>query len=258
MSQLSGYRALCFDVYGTLVDWEGGILAALLPTIEACNARFCREDVLNAYYELEREQQKKTPDLPYSKLLATVYPTLTLRLGLAAPSPDEHIRFSESITHWPAFPDTVEALNYLRKYYKLVVLSNVDRASFAKTIAGSLQGFQFDLVITAEDVGSYKPNLRNFKYMLDSVKSVFDIDAGQVLQTAQSQFHDHHPAHEVGLKSVWIERPGAIIGSLSDNIFEWRFDTLGDMADELRGHCGGVPEKGIGSLGQGSRVAADS
>lgn len=129
MSQLSDYRILCFDVYGTLVDWEGGILAALLPTIEACNTRFSREEVLNMYYELEREQQRKTPDLAYSKLLATVYPTLILRLGLVAPSPDEHIKFSESITHLPAFSDKVEGLKYLRKYYKLVVLSNVDRVS---------------------------------------------------------------------------------------------------------------------------------
>lgn len=148
-------------------------------------------------------------------------------------SNDEHIKFSESIAHWPAFPDTVEALKYLCNYYKLVVLSNVDRASFAKTNAGSLQGFQFDLVITAEDIGSYKPDLRNFVYMLDSVKSAFGIDAGQVLQTAQSQFHDHHPAREVGLKSVWIERPGATIGSVSENVFNWKFNTLGDMADEL-------------------------
>lgn len=80
--------------------------------------------------------------------------------------------------------------------------------------------------------------------MLDSVKAAFDIDADQVLQTAQSQFHDHHPAHKVGLKSVWIECPGATIRSVPDNIFDWGFNTLGDMADELRGCCGEVTDKG--------------
>jgi len=118
----------------------------------------------------------------------------------------------------------VEALNYLGKHHKLVVLFNVDRASFATTNASSLQEFQFDLFITAGDIGSYKPDLRNFENMLDSVKLAFDIDADQVLLTAQSQFHDHLPRERtVGLKSAWIERPGTIIGSVSDNIFDWRF-----------------------------------
>lgn len=153
---------------------------------------FPREGIISLYYESERGQQRKIPDLPYSKLLATVYPTLTLGLGLAAPSPDEHIKSSESIAHWPAFPDAVEEFSYLRKYYKLVVLSNVDRASFARTNAGGLES---DLVTTAGDISSNKPDLRNLKYILDSANSAFDIDADQVLQTAQSQLQDHHLAH---------------------------------------------------------------
>ncbi|PWY66491.1 2-haloalkanoic acid dehalogenase [Aspergillus sclerotioniger CBS 115572] len=233
MSQLSEYRLLSFDVYGTLVDWEGGILAAFQPTLDKTNAQFSREHLLTVYHKLEREQQEKTPDMPYSQLLATIHPMWAERLGLAAPTAAESLEFGESVGNWPAFPDTVDALKRLSQHYKLVVLSNVDRTSFAKTNAGSLQGFPFDLIITAQDIGSYKPDLRNFEYMLKTVKNTFGIEPAQVLQTAQSQFHDHHPARKVGLKSVWIERPGATMGNLAETIYDWRFDTLGEMADAL-------------------------
>lgn len=233
MSQLSAYRLLCFDVYGTLIDWEGGVLAAFEPTLEKNNAQFPREHLLKTYHELERTQQAMTPDMPYSQLLTTVHPRLTERLGLNKPTEEESRLFGESVGHWPAFPDTVEALKRLSKYYKLVVLSNVDRESFEKTNAGSLQGVPFDLVITAQDVGSYKPDLRNFQHMLHAVKTHFGVEPEQVLQTAQSQFHDHHPARKMGIKSVWIERPGAVMGNLSETVYDWRFDTLGDMADAV-------------------------
>ncbi|KAJ5369512.1 hypothetical protein N7509_014124 [Penicillium cosmopolitanum] len=202
MSKLSDYRLLSFDVYGTLVDWEGGIFHALQPTLAKNNAQFSRQHLLALYHELEREQQNKTPDMPYHELLTTVHPELCQRLGV-----------------WTLarIPDTVEALKRLSKKYKLVVLSNVDRASFAKTNAGSLQDFHFDLIITAQDVGSYKPDLRNFQTMLDAADSAFGIQ----------------PSEKMGIKSVWIERPGATMGNLPENIFDWRFDTLGDMADAL-------------------------
>lgn len=237
MTQLSDYRALSFDVYGTLIDWEGGILAAFQPTLDKNNAQFSRKQLLTVYHELEREQQNKTPEMPYHQLLTTVHPQFANRLGLATPSQEESNQFGESVGSWPAFTDTVDALKRLSKHYKLVVLSNVDRESFAKSNAGSLEGFPFDLVITAQDVGSYKPDLRNFEHMLKTVKSTFNIEPSRVLQTAQSQFHDHHPASKIGIKSAWIERPGATMGNLSDNIYDWRFDTLGDMAEALEaGH----------------------
>lgn len=233
MAQLSDYRLLCFDVYGTLIDWEGGILAAFQPTLDKNNAQFSREHLLTVYHELEREQQNKTPHMPYYELLATIHPHLVKHLGLMAPSEEESKAFGESIGTWTAFKDTVSALKRLSKHYKLVVLSNVDRTSFAKTNAGSLEGFKFDLTITAQDVGYYKPDLRNFEYMLKAVKETFGTQPSHVLSTAQSQFHDHHPAKKVGIKSVWIERPGATMGNLPEIIYDWRFDTLGDMADAL-------------------------
>ncbi|KAG2005320.1 hypothetical protein GB937_008863 [Aspergillus fischeri] len=234
MSNLLDYRLLSFDVYGTLIDWESGVWNAFQPALaKNGNPPITKDQYLHVYHELEKQQQSQTPDMPYSRLLTTIHPLLTERLGLNSPTSEESHIFGESVGHWPAFPDTVEALKRLSKHYKLVVLSNVDRESFAKTNAGSLQGFPFDLVITAQDVGSYKPNLENFRYMLRSVKEAFGLEPEQVLQTAQSQFHDHHPAKRMGLKSVWIERPGATMGNLSEAVYDWRFSTLGDMADAV-------------------------
>ncbi|KAL5333538.1 HAD-like domain-containing protein [Aspergillus crustosus] len=236
MSSLKTYRLLTFDVYGTLVDWEGGILSALRPSLEKSNAvdKYTRADLLHAYHDLEKEQQTKTPDMLYADVLATVHAPLLKKLGLPEPTPEESRVFGESIGSWPAFPDTVGALKKLKETYKLVVLSNVDRQSFSKTNAGSLQGLEFDLIITAQDVGSYKPDQRNFEYMLAAVKEEFGVERGEVLQTAQSQFHDHHPAKKAGLKSVWIVRPGATMGNLQENIFDWKFDTLGEMAEAVQ------------------------
>lgn len=235
MSRLSDYRLLCFDVYGTLIDWESGIITALQPILQHSQTEFTRKHLLTIYHELESEQQRLTPDKPYSQLLTTIHPLLAHRLELPSPSEEESIQFGESVGSWPAFPDTVEALHRLQKHYKLVVLSNVDRASFAQSNAGSLQGFPFDLIITAEHVGSYKPDARNFAYMKKAVHADFGVEPEQILQTAQSQFHDHQPASRAGIRSVWIERPGATMGNGKEApIFDWRFDTLGEMADALQ------------------------
>lgn len=234
MSRLSDYRLLCFDVYGTLIDWENGILAALQPLLTTSTTEFSREHLLTLYQELEGEQQRKTPAMPYSELLSTVHPRVAARLGLSTPSDADNQRFGASVGTWPAFPDTVEALHRLSRHYKLVVLSNVDRASFARSNAGSLQGFPFDRIITAQDVGSYKPDARNFAYMKVTVQTEFGVQPEQILQTAQSQFHDHRPAKQAGIRSVWIERPGATMGNtVEEPICDWRFETLGQMADAL-------------------------
>ncbi|KAI0839388.1 HAD-like protein [Hypoxylon sp. FL0890] len=234
MANLKDFRLLSFDVYGTLIDYETGILSALRPLLSANNRTdISRLQLLEIYHEFEAKQQEETPDMPYSQLLTTIHKKIAAKLGLAPPTADESRAFGNSVGSWPAFPDTVDALRRLAKRYKLVVLSNIDQASFALTNSGPLQGFPFDLVITAQDVGSYKPNPRNFEYMLKAVKDKFGVDKDQVLQTAQSQFHDHHPARAMGIKSVWIVRPGAIMGNREKEVYDWKFDTLGDMADAL-------------------------
>lgn len=235
MSRLTDYRVLTFDCFGTIIDWESGVIAALQPLLEANYAEsgFTREQLLSVYHKCEATLQQMTPSLNYDQLLTELLPIIAHKLSLRPPSAEQSAAFGASVGSWPAFPDSVDALRRLSKHYKLVILSNVDRESFTKTNAGPLQGIPFDLIITAEDVGSYKPDPRNFEYMLREVKDRFGADRSDVIQTAQSQFHDHHPARKFGIKSSWIVRPGAQMGNIEDEIYDWRFDTLGDMADAV-------------------------
>ena len=183
------------------------------------------------------EQQVKTPDMPYSQLLAAIYPQFATKLGLEPPTAQDSETFGQSVGQWPAFSDTVDALRRLSKHYKLFVLSNVDKESFSASTAGALAKFEFDKVITAQEVGSYKPDLRNFEYMLNVAQSEFGVGREQILQTAQSQFHDHLPAKKLGIRSVWIERRGSM-GNRLEEIYDWRFETLGDMADAVEQELG--------------------
>ena len=105
---------------------------------------------------------------------------------------------------WPAFPDSGAALRYLKNHFKLVILSNIDRASFSGSNARL--GVTFDAIYTAQDIGSYKPALRNFEYLITEVQSDLGVDPGEILHTAQSLFHDHEPARQMGLATAWIDR----------------------------------------------------
>ncbi|KAK9787189.1 putative Haloacid dehalogenase [Seiridium cardinale] len=234
MAKISDFKVLSFDVYGTLIDWETGIITHLQPLLKANNASFSKEKLLDVLHDAERTQQAATPDLKYHELLAAIHPQVAEKLGLPKPPVEQSKAFGASVGSWPAFPDTVDALKRLGKHYKLVVLSNVDRESFAGTNSGPLEGVTFDLVLTAQDIGSYKPDLRNFEYMIKQVNDKLGVPKDGILKTAQSQFHDHHPAKEMGLKSSWISRPGAIMGNRDNAVYDWKFDTLGDMADALQ------------------------
>jgi 2-haloalkanoic acid dehalogenase type II len=236
MSGLTSFKLLAFDVYGTLVDWETGAVNALKPLLSKdSTTTVTREALLQVYHRLEALEQTTHPSMPYSELLATIHPKIAKIFELPAPTADENEAFGDSVGTWPAFPDTVDALRRLSKHYKLVVLSNVDRASFSRTNEGPLGGVKFDAVLTAQDIGSYKPDLRNFEYMLDHAKREFDIEKDQVLPTAQSQFHDHYPAKKMGLRSVYIARKGAEMGNVEESkqVYDWKFETLGEMADAV-------------------------
>lgn len=241
MTELTDFKLLSFDVYGTLIDWERGALIALQPILSRSNKTdLDPKHILEILHSIEPTIEKEHPEWKYSQVLTAVHPQLCAQLGLSQPTEQESKDFGGSVGSWPAFPDTVSALRRLSKTYKLVVLSNVDNDSFAAGNAHGLEGFKFDAVYTAQDIGSYKPSHKNFEYMLEHVQSEFGVKKEEVLQTAQSQFHDHHPTKELGIRSAWIYRPGATMGNRDDPVFDWKFDTLGDMADavdeELKGN----------------------
>jgi 2-haloalkanoic acid dehalogenase type II len=241
MAQLSDFEILTFDCYGTLIDWETGICAAIGPWLERHGVSATREQILAAFAEAEAPQQTATPDLRYPELLARVHGALAQRFGLT-PDPARAQAFGRSIRDWPAFPDSANALAYLKRHYRLVILSNVDGASFAHS--ARRLGVAFDAIYTAEDIGSYKPDPRNFEYMLARLGEQ-GIAREQILHTAQSLYHDHIPAKRFGLATCWIHRRagqpghGATRPPEADVSPNFRFATLGEMAAAHRAEVGG-------------------
>jgi 2-haloalkanoic acid dehalogenase type II len=252
---LKSFSILTFDIYGTLIDWEDGILSALQPLLTRLpadhhlkSATYAEEKKIGfgkAFTAIESQLQRENPGMKYSELLTDSYLRFAKELGIAD---DEEVKneaktFGGSIGTWAAFPDTVEAMKRLKKYFKLAPLSNVDRASFQNTLDGPLQGVEFDAIYTAEQIGSYKPDLRNFDYLFEHVKQDFGLSKEDILHTAQSLTHDHVPAKEMGLTSAWIARgPGGKTGMGGDVdkligegkvAFSWRFKSLGEMADAV-------------------------
>jgi 2-haloalkanoic acid dehalogenase type II len=229
--RLSDFQALTFDCYGTLIDWESGLLAALQGLITCASRRRSREEVLSDYALHEQEQEHFSPTMKYSQLLAVVYKRLGENWGAPAPW-EECTTFAASLRTWEPFPDTVAALRYLKSHYKLYILSNVDNESFSYT--ARRLGVRFDGVMTAEDIGSYKPSLRNFEYMLGRLRSQ-GIEKHRILHVAQSLMHDHVPAQELGLASCWINRQHGRIGAVGEAASRARYDftfaTMGEFAE---------------------------
>jgi putative hydrolase of the HAD superfamily len=219
---LTRYRALSFDCYGTLIDWETGIAAVLAPWAREQGLELSDEELLIAYGPNEGAVQEETPSALYPDILATAFRRTGERLG--APVNDEWAeRLGGSVGDWPAFPDSPEALARLAEHYKLIILSNVHRAGFAASNE-RLHG-DFAAIITAEDVGAYKPAENHFR-ALDAALPGLGVDRSELLHVAQSLFHDHVPARREGLPSVWInrrhDRPGW--GATPEPSEAWSYD----------------------------------
>jgi len=239
--RLTDFKVFTFDCYGTLINWETGILNALRPVFGSEPVRHSRDEFLAAFARLETAQEAETPEMIYSELLAVVHRRLAEEWGIAATAAD-HRAFGSSVGNWPAFPDSAAALAYLKQFYKLVILSNVDRASFAQS--QKRLGVAFDMVYTAEDIGSYKPDLRNFRTMIDGLRRSGH-PVGDILHTAQSLFHDQAPANAVGLRSAWIDRRSGAAGSGAtpqppEGVrWDFRFASMAELVEahraELRG-----------------------
>ena len=231
--RLTDFKALTFDCYGTLIDWESGLIAALEPLTGRLPRNMTRNQILEAHARHESSQQAQTPTKTYRELLAVVYRRLAEEWGVAA-SWNECMAYGQSVGNWPAFPDSAQALQYLKRHYKLVILSNVDNASFSASNA-RLQ-VEFDAIYTAEDCGSYKPSGRNFDYMLAKL-AARGIKKHEILHVAESLFHDHAPANAKGLASCWIYRRhgqegfGATVQPEQMPSFDFRFDSMAKLAE---------------------------
>lgn len=239
--KLTDFKALTFDVYGTLIDWESGMVEGLKGLTARVGGELTRDQILEAHARHESSQQAFTPSMRYQDLLAIVYKRLAEEWGVPF-TREECLAYGQSVRNWPAFADSQGALQYLKKHYKLVVLSNVDNDSFAHS--NDKLGVVFDAVYTAEDVGSYKPADRNFDYMLDKLETL-GVAKSEILHTAESMFHDHGPANRFGLTSCWIYRRhdkqgfGATMNPGDMPSYDFRFNSMADLVkahqEELRG-----------------------
>ncbi|MFF1831374.1 haloacid dehalogenase type II [Paenarthrobacter sp. NPDC058233] len=224
------FDALSFDCYGTLIDWEAGIAAVLGPWGRATRPELTDEDLLLAYADEEARIEKEHPTTLYPQVLAEAFRATGAKLGIPVSDADAE-KLGSSVPEWPAFPDSVEALRKLKTRFKLIILSNIDKKSFEGSNARL--GVEFDRIITAEEVGSYKPNQRNF----GALNAYVDSEGLKVLHVAQSLFHDHVPGKAAGLKGVWINRrhnapgwgatpdPGAEVSP------DWTFNSMAEFAD---------------------------
>jgi 2-haloalkanoic acid dehalogenase type II len=193
---------LSFDCYGTLIDWESGMRTALAPWRRRENIQVSDEGFIEAFGKFEWEEEEENPALLYPEILARVMKRMAASWGVNA-SPDDMKAFGSSVGNWPVFQDTPLALAYLKQHFKLVILSNVDRESFSYTNAKL--GVEFDHVYTAQDIGSYKPDMENFQYLLSNLEDEGHLSS-RLLHVAESLYHDHTPAKKLGLSTCWIHR----------------------------------------------------
>jgi 2-haloacid dehalogenase len=193
-----GFEALTFDCYGTLIDWEAGLVGAFAPILAAHGLEADDEDVL-ARYARHEARAEAAPYMSYREVLAAGLLGVADELGFA-PSDEEIAAFSGSVVDWPAFDDSAAALSRLHGRYRLGVITNCDDDLFAASNARL--GVAFDWIVTAQQVGAYKPSEANFHVALERM----GLPRERILHVAQSLYHDHVPAKRLGLTTAWIDR----------------------------------------------------
>jgi 2-haloacid dehalogenase len=198
-------RLITFDCYGTLIDWETGMLSALRPLLARNDGWTSDIQLLELYGEIEAKLEAGVY-LPYRQVLSRTVEEMGRRLGVNISANDGQ-RFAESLTRWEPFPDTVASLQALAKRFRLGIISNVDDDLFAAT--KKKLPVAFDVVVTAQQVQSYKPALKNFRAVLRRS----GLRKPAILHAGQSVYHDIVPANSLGIKNVWVNRPSIRPGS---------------------------------------------
>ena len=205
MVDFNRFEILTFDCYGTLINWEAGILAALHKVLSAHGKSLDDARLLTMYGDFEARAEQG-PFRPYREVLESVVQQFGDQLGFT-PSPQEMRSLPDSLASWRPWPDTVAALRELKTRYRLAILSNVDDDLFAAT-RPQLE-VQFDEVVTAQQAQAYKPSMKLFELALSRINA----PAHRVLHVGQSIYHDVIPAQALGLATVWVNRPSARPGT---------------------------------------------
>jgi len=191
-------RLLSFDCYGTLIDWKDSVLRILESFFEDTPLNFSREELFSAFLEADRKMISNT-NLSYREILAQVIELMAEDLRFSI-DPASRYLLSDHFAEWTPFPDTVQSLKKLKEKFQLAIISNVDDELFS--ISNKLLGVEFDFIVTAQQLGSYKPDHRNFQKALE----IFNMGKEENLHVAQSIYHDIVPANQLGLNKVWINR----------------------------------------------------
>lgn len=207
---LPDYKVLSLACYGTLIDRDAGLSAALRPLVALAGATLDRGTVLAAFTRHERERRATMHDRPYAETLLAAHRALADDWGVIC-TPDDHALFAHSVRHWPAFPDAAGALQYLRRYFRIVVVTDADRES-VEASARRLD-MRFDTVITPHEAGACKPDRRVYEHLLGRLPRL-GATAGQALHAGHSVAHDLRPAAAAGLRVAWIDR--ALQGTPAD------------------------------------------
>jgi 2-haloacid dehalogenase len=233
--KFSDFEALSFDCYGTLIDWEAGITAVVSRWATRCGLELDHEQLLEAYAAAEAKAELEHPSELYRDILARSLRSLGDRFG-APVSDEDAAALARSVPEWPAFQDSSDALRVLGERFKLIILSNVDRVSFAGSQARL--AVEFTSVLTAEEIGSYKPSPRNFDALGAELRRL-GVEPARLLHVAQSLFHDHVPAKRAGLRTVWInrrhDRPGwgATPAPPGEVTPDWEFPSMAAFASAV-------------------------
>ena len=193
------FDVLTFDTYGTLIDWEAGILAAIRPILAAHGIDGGPDEAVLGAFAGHESEIEAGPYRPYRQVLGEVLTAMLGHFG-ATPTRDEIAAFGGSVVDWPAFPDSGAALARLQTRFKLGVITNCDDDLFAAS--ERKLGLSFDWVVTAQQAKRYKPNPRGFELMFERV----GLPPRRILHVAQSLFHDHVTAKRLGLSTVWVDR----------------------------------------------------
>ncbi len=199
------FDCLSFDCYGTLIDWETGLLSILHSILRRHGAELGDQQLLESYAAAETDIEAGGYR-PYREVLREVLARFGRQYGFS-PNPEELDEFSLSVKDWPPFPDSREALAALQQKYKLIILSNIDDDLFQHS--ARRLGIDFDAVFTAQQIGAYKPSEANFRYLLENA----GLPRERILHVAQSLFHDIAPAKRVGLATVWVNRRSGQAGT---------------------------------------------
>jgi 2-haloacid dehalogenase len=196
MSVFDTFEVLSFDVYGTLIDFEQGILRALKPVLKSHGVQLIDEQILELYGEIEAEIQEGE-FIQYKRVLRNSVREFGNRYDFT-PSSSELNCFVSSLGTWVPFPHVVESLQTLKKKYRMAIISNIDDNLFA--LSAQHLGVDFDWIITSEQAKCYKPFLQSFEFAMEKI----GVSPEKILHISNSMYHDIVPARSLGLSTVWV------------------------------------------------------